>query len=296
MSDDDGFVGAGGGWGGRVSGTLAKKLCPDRPTQPRGGRSASPVFDGTVGSACRRICLWGQTANCQTERTELLLCWGSSALADEPRELRCASWVLLSRRRQGGSPYFLTVHRPPKPRRKRSRRFRAHRHGEGSGRPGPSHVGACVRCTRVMHPEPFTVTALLPHWAARGSRRAQNRHWTGGKITTKARSSKNRPLLLADLERRPRHLIAAVPPRHVPLEAPPLSRQAQPGHRCVCFSLRRRDEDSGAQAVHMCTGGFFAFASRGESNGADHHKVPCSHSACLFASRASLRPWSPKLT
>jgi hypothetical protein len=53
----------------------------------------------------------------------------------------------------------------------------------------------------VGHPEPFTVTELLPYRTAReppSQRQAMDRR----KIMRKARSSKARPLLLADLERR----------------------------------------------------------------------------------------------
>jgi hypothetical protein len=52
-----------------------------------------------------------------------------------------------------------------------------------------------------FHPEPFTVDDLLPYRTAReppSQRQALDRR----KIMRKARSKKNRPLLLADLERR----------------------------------------------------------------------------------------------
>ena len=51
------------------------------------------------------------------------------------------------------------------------------------------------------HPEPFTVAELLPYRAAREppcQAQAMNRR----KIMRKARSKKQRPALLADLERR----------------------------------------------------------------------------------------------
>jgi len=52
-----------------------------------------------------------------------------------------------------------------------------------------------------FHPEPFTVDELLPYRMAREppcQRQALERR----KIMRKARSTKNRPILLADLERR----------------------------------------------------------------------------------------------
>jgi hypothetical protein len=57
------------------------------------------------------------------------------------------------------------------------------------------------RPCHASHPEPFTVEDLLPYRAARpptSQTEAMNRR----KIMRKARSKKNRPILLAELERR----------------------------------------------------------------------------------------------
>jgi hypothetical protein len=51
------------------------------------------------------------------------------------------------------------------------------------------------------HPEPFTVDDLLPYRAARPPR-SQTEAVNRRKIMRKAQSKKNRPLLLAELERR----------------------------------------------------------------------------------------------
>ena len=55
------------------------------------------------------------------------------------------------------------------------------------------------------HPEPFTVEDLLPYRAAREPA-CQTQAWDRRKIMRKARSKKQRPDLLADLERRYREL------------------------------------------------------------------------------------------
>ena len=53
----------------------------------------------------------------------------------------------------------------------------------------------------VAHPEPFTVTDLLPYRTAREPP-CQTEAMDRRTIMRKARSKKKRPLLLADLERR----------------------------------------------------------------------------------------------
>jgi hypothetical protein len=53
----------------------------------------------------------------------------------------------------------------------------------------------------VTHPEPFTVEDLLPYRAAREPK-CQSEALNRRKIMRKARSKKNRPILLADLEER----------------------------------------------------------------------------------------------
>ena len=55
------------------------------------------------------------------------------------------------------------------------------------------------------HPEPFTVTDLLPYRRAREPL-CQQQALHRRKIMRKARSKKKRPLLLADMERRYREL------------------------------------------------------------------------------------------
>jgi hypothetical protein len=80
------------------------------------------------------------------------------------------------------------------------RRIHGHRHaGVRIVLEGPTLVHALD--AHAFHPEPFTVDDLLPYRTAReppSQRLALDRR----KIMRKARSKKNRPLLLADLERR----------------------------------------------------------------------------------------------
>jgi hypothetical protein len=80
------------------------------------------------------------------------------------------------------------------------RRIHGHRHaGIRIVVEGPTLVHALD--AHEAHPEPFTVTDLLPYRVAREppcQTEALNRR----KIMRKARSKKKRPLLLADLERR----------------------------------------------------------------------------------------------
>jgi hypothetical protein len=80
------------------------------------------------------------------------------------------------------------------------RRIHGHRHaGVRIVQEGPTLVHALD--AHVAHPEPFTVTELLPYRTAReppSQELAPDRR----KIMRKARSPKRRPLLLADLERR----------------------------------------------------------------------------------------------
>ena len=80
------------------------------------------------------------------------------------------------------------------------RRIHGHRHaGVRIVQEGPTLVHALD--AHIAHPEPFTVTDLLPYRTAReppSQREAMDRR----KIMRKARSSKKRPVLLADLERR----------------------------------------------------------------------------------------------
>ena len=80
------------------------------------------------------------------------------------------------------------------------RRIHGHRHaGVRIVQEGPTLVHALD--AHVAHPEPFTVTDLLVYRTAReppSQKQALDRR----KIMRKARSLKNRPLLLADLERR----------------------------------------------------------------------------------------------
>ena len=80
------------------------------------------------------------------------------------------------------------------------RRIHGHRHaGVRIVQEGPTLVHALD--AHVAHPEPFTVDDLLPYRTAReppSQKQALDRR----KIMRKARSPKNRPLLLADLERR----------------------------------------------------------------------------------------------
>ena len=80
------------------------------------------------------------------------------------------------------------------------RRIHGHRHaGVRIVQEGPTLVHALD--AHVAHPEPFTVTDLLVYRTAREPPR-QEQALDRRKIMRKARSLKNRPLLLADLERR----------------------------------------------------------------------------------------------
>jgi hypothetical protein len=80
------------------------------------------------------------------------------------------------------------------------RRIHGHRHaGVRIVQEGPTLVHALD--AHVAHPEPFTADDLVPYRTAReppSQKQALDRR----KIMRKARSPKNRPLLLADLERR----------------------------------------------------------------------------------------------
>jgi hypothetical protein len=80
------------------------------------------------------------------------------------------------------------------------RRIHGHRHaGVRIVQEGPTLVHALD--AHLSHPEPFTVADLLPYRTAREplcQRQALNRR----KIMRKARSTKKRPVLLADLEQR----------------------------------------------------------------------------------------------
>jgi hypothetical protein len=80
------------------------------------------------------------------------------------------------------------------------RRIHGHRHaGVRVVQEGPTLVHALD--AHVAHPEPFTVTELLPYRTAREPP-SQEQALDRRKIMRKARSPKRRPLLLADLERR----------------------------------------------------------------------------------------------
>ena len=80
------------------------------------------------------------------------------------------------------------------------RRIHGHRHaGVRIVQEGPTLVHALD--AHVAHPEPFTAADLLPYRTAREppcQKQAINRR----KVMRKARSKKQRPILLADLERR----------------------------------------------------------------------------------------------
>ncbi len=80
------------------------------------------------------------------------------------------------------------------------RRIHGHRHaGVRIVQEGPTFVQGLD--AHIAHPQPFTVTDLLPYRTGReppSQRQAIDRR----KILRKARSSKKRPSLLADLERR----------------------------------------------------------------------------------------------
>ena len=84
------------------------------------------------------------------------------------------------------------------------RRIHGHRHaGIRIVLEGPTLVHALD--AHVAHPEPFSAEDLLPYRTAREppcQQQALNRR----KIMRKARSKKNRPILLADLERRYREI------------------------------------------------------------------------------------------
>jgi hypothetical protein len=80
------------------------------------------------------------------------------------------------------------------------RRIHGHRHaGVRIVQEGPTLVHALD--AHASHPEPFTVDDLLPYRAARAPA-SQTEAVNRRKIMRKARSKKNRPVLLAELERR----------------------------------------------------------------------------------------------
>lgn len=80
------------------------------------------------------------------------------------------------------------------------RRIHGHRHaGIRIVLEGPTLVHALD--AHAFHPEPFTVDDLLPYRTAREPP-CQKQALDRRKIMRKARSKKNRPILLADLERR----------------------------------------------------------------------------------------------
>jgi hypothetical protein len=80
------------------------------------------------------------------------------------------------------------------------RRIHGHRHaGIRIVLEGPTLVHALD--AHAAHPEPFRVDDLLPYRAAKEPR-CQTEALNRRKIMRKARSKKQRPLLLADLERR----------------------------------------------------------------------------------------------
>jgi hypothetical protein len=80
------------------------------------------------------------------------------------------------------------------------RRIHGHRHaGIRLVLEGPTLVHALD--AHAFHPEPFTVEDLLPYRTAREPP-CQKQALDRRKIMRKARSKKNRPILLADLERR----------------------------------------------------------------------------------------------
>jgi hypothetical protein len=84
------------------------------------------------------------------------------------------------------------------------RRIHGHRHaGIRLVLEGPTLVHALD--AHAFHPEPFTVDDLLPYRAAREPP-CQKLALDRRKIMRKARSQKNRPILLADLERRYREM------------------------------------------------------------------------------------------
>jgi hypothetical protein len=80
------------------------------------------------------------------------------------------------------------------------RRIHGHRHaGIRIVLEGPTLVHALD--AHVAHPESFTVEDLLPYRAAQEPK-CQKEALNRRKIMRKARSKKNRPILLADLEKR----------------------------------------------------------------------------------------------
>jgi hypothetical protein len=80
------------------------------------------------------------------------------------------------------------------------RRIHGHRHaGVRIVIEGPSLVHALD--AHAAHPEPFTAADLLPYRTAQAPR-CQHQAWNRRKVMRKARSTKKRPKLLADLERR----------------------------------------------------------------------------------------------
>ena len=80
------------------------------------------------------------------------------------------------------------------------RRIHGHRHaGVRLVLEGPTLVHALA--AHAFHPEPFTVEDLLPYRTAQEPP-CQKQALDRRKIMRKARSKKNRPILLADLERR----------------------------------------------------------------------------------------------
>ena len=80
------------------------------------------------------------------------------------------------------------------------RRIHGHRHaGVRLVLEGPTLMHALD--AHAFHPEPFPVDDLLPYRTAREPP-CQRQAWNRRTIMRKARSQKNRPILLADLERR----------------------------------------------------------------------------------------------
>jgi hypothetical protein len=87
------------------------------------------------------------------------------------------------------------------------RRIHGHRHaGVRIVQEGPTLVHALD--AHAAHPEPFTVAELLPYRQSREPQ-CQQQALHRRKVMRKARSPKNRPLLLSDLERRYRELPGA---------------------------------------------------------------------------------------
>jgi hypothetical protein len=87
------------------------------------------------------------------------------------------------------------------------RRIHGHRHaGVRLVQEGPTLVPALD--AHAAHPEPFTVADLLPYRHSREPA-CQQQALHRRKVMRKARSTKKRPLLLSDLERRYRELPGA---------------------------------------------------------------------------------------